>query len=150
MLSTLSPFHLAIPVSDLLETASFYEDVLGCTRGRESAAWIDLNLFGHQLVLHQVTRRDPQGHDQPTNPVDGEDVPVPHFGVVLEWDAFAALVARLHEVGTGFVIAPTTRFEGRAGEQRTCFLRDPSGNCLEFKTFKDPSMLFARDLDKYE
>ena len=101
-------------------------------------------------MLHQVERHDSQGHDQPTNPVDGEDVPVPHFGVVLEWDAFAALVARLHEAGTGFVIPPATRFKGRAGEQRTCFLRDPSGNCLEFKTFKDPNMLFARDLEKYE
>ena len=149
-MSTLSPFHLAIPVSDLLETVAFYESVLGCKRGRESGAWIDLSLFGHQLVLHQVERHDSQGHDQPTNPVDGEDVPVPHFGVVLEWDAFAALVARLHEADTGFVIPPTTRFEGRAGEQRTCFLRDPSGNCLEFKTFKDPNMLFARDLEKYE
>jgi extradiol dioxygenase family protein len=131
-------------------TAAFYEGVLGCTRGRESTAWIDLSLFGHQLVLHQVEGRDPHCHDQPSNPVDGEDVPVPHFGVVLEWDAFAALVSRIQEAGAGFVIGPTTRFEGRAGEQRTCFLRDPSGNCLEFKTFKDPTMLFARDLDKYE
>jgi len=148
--SVLSPFHLAIPVSGLHETAAFYEGVLGCTRGRESTAWIDLSLFGHQLVLHQVEQHDHHNHDQPTNPVDGEDVPVPHFGVVLEWDAFAALVSRIQEVGTGFVIGPTTRFEGRAGEQRTCFLRDPSGNCLEFKTFKDPSMLFTRDLEKYE
>jgi extradiol dioxygenase family protein len=149
-LSSLSPFHLAIPVSDLNVTAAFYEGVLGCTRGRESTAWIDLSLFGHQLVLHQVEQHDRHTRDQPTNPVDGEDVPVPHFGVVLEWDAFAALVSRIQEVGTGFVIGPTTRFEGRAGEQRTCFLRDPSGNCLEFKTFKDPSMLFTRDLEKYE
>ncbi len=149
-MSSLSPFHLAIPVSDLNVTAAFYEGVLGCTRGRESTAWIDLSLFGHQLVLHQVEQHDRHTHDQPTNPVDGEDVPVPHFGVVLEWDAFAALVSRIQEVGTGFVIGPTTRFEGRAGEQRTCFLRDPSGNCLEFKTFKDPSMLFTRDLEKYE
>ncbi|MEK9528820.1 MAG: VOC family protein [Gammaproteobacteria bacterium] len=149
-MSSLSPFHLAIPVSDLNVTAAFYEGVLGCTRGRESTAWIDLSLFGHQLVLHQVEQHDRHTHDQPTNPVDGEDVPVPHFGVVLEWDAFAALVSRIQKVGTGFVIGPTTRFEGRAGEQRTCFLRDPSGNCLEFKTFKDPSMLFTRDLEKYE
>ncbi|MEK9585576.1 MAG: VOC family protein [Halieaceae bacterium] len=149
-MSSLSPFHLAIPVSDLNVTAAFYEGVLGCTRGRESTAWIDLSLFGHQLVLHQVEQHDRHTRDQPTNPVDGEDVPVPHFGVVLEWDAFAALVSRIQEVGTGFVIGPTTRFEGRAGEQRTCFLRDPSGNCLEFKTFKDPSMLFTRDLEKYE
>ena len=136
-MSNLSPFHLAIPVSGLHETVAFYESVLGCTRGRESAAWIDLSLFGHQLVLHQVERHDSPGHDQPTNPVDGEDVPVPHFGVVLEWDAFAALVSRIQEAGAGFVIGPTTRFEGRAGEQRTCFLRDPSGNCLEFKTSKN-------------
>ncbi|MEK9623950.1 MAG: VOC family protein [Halieaceae bacterium] len=149
-MSSLSPFHLAIPVSDLNVTAAFYEGVLGCTRGRESTAWIDLSLFGHQLVLHQVEQHDRHTHDQPTNPVDGEDVPVPHFGVVLEWDAFAALVSRIQEAGAGFVIGPTTRFEGRAGEQRTCFLRDPSGNCLEFKTFKDPSMLFTRDLEKYE
>ena len=149
-MSSLSPFHLAIPVSDLNVTAAFYESVLGCTRGRESAAWIDLSLFGHQLVLHQVEQHDRHNHDQPTNPVDGEDVPVPHFGVVLEWDAFAVLVSRIQEAGAGFVVAPTTRFEGRAGEQRTCFLRDPSGNCLEFKTLKDPSMLFTRDLEKYE
>ena len=149
-MATLNPFHLAIPVWDLDQTPAFYETVLGCARGRSSDAWIDLSLFGHQLVLHQIEGREQLGHDQSTNPVDGEDIPVPHFGVVLEWDAFAALVSRIQEAGTGFVIAPTTRFAGRAGEQRTCFLRDPSGNCLEFKAFKDSNMLFARDLEKYE
>ena len=91
-MATLNPFHLAIPVWDLDQTPAFYETVLGCSRGRSSDAWIDLSLFGHQLVLHQVEGRDQLGLHQSTNPVDGEDIPVPHFGVVLEWDAFAALV----------------------------------------------------------
>ena len=149
-MSALNPFHLAIPVSDLDVTPAFYEGVLGCARGRESASWIDLNLFGHQLVLHLVEGHNRIYRDQPTNPVDGEKIPIPHFGVVLEWEAFEALVLRVEGVGNGFVIDPTTRFEGRAGEHRTCFLRDPSANYLEFKTFRDLGMLFARDLEKYD
>jgi extradiol dioxygenase family protein len=142
----LSPFHLAIPVTDLAESLLFYEEVLGCERGRQSSDWVDLNFYGHQLVLHQVaTPREPSA----SNPVDGEQVPVPHFGVVLPWLEFEALAEQLGSLGAVFEIPPTTRFVGRVGEQRTLFLRDPSGNCLEFKAFRDPSRLFAADLEAY-
>ena len=142
----LSPFHLAIPVSDLLASLMFYEQVLGCGRGRQSTDWVDLNFYGHQLVLHQVAA--PQGTSA-SNPVDGEQVPVPHFGVILPWPDFEALAERLAALGAVFEIPPTTRFVGRVGEQRTLFLRDPSGNCLEFKAFRDPRRLFAADLETY-
>ena len=148
-MAALNPFHLAIPVLDLDQTPAFYEVVLGCSRGRASDAWIDLSLFGHQLVLHQACREDPQEQEPQTNPVDGENIPVPHFGVVLDWAAFDALVERIEHAGADFLIAPTTRFDGRAGEHRTCFLSDPSGNYLEFKTFKNLDSLFAQDLEKY-
>ena len=142
----LSPFHLAIPVTDLAESLLFYEEVLGCERGRQSSDWVDLNFYGHQLVLHQVaTPREPSA----SNPVDGEQVPVPHFGVVLPWPEFEALAEQLGSLGAVFEIPPTTRFVGRVGEQRTLFLRDPSGNCLEFKAFRDPNRLFAADLEAY-
>lgn len=147
-MTTLSPFHLAIPVSDLEQTCAFYEQILGCDRGRESETWVDLDFMGHQVVLHRVADHPVMGAE--TRPVDGERVPVPHFGVVLDWEAFAELSDRLVAKGVEFLIAPTTRFEGRAGEQSTCFLRDPSGNHLEFKAFKDPSMLFATDRQAYE
>lgn len=147
-MTTLSPFHLAIPVSDLEQTCAFYERILGCVRGRESENWVDLDFMGHQVVLHRAADRPVTGAEP--RPVDGEQVPVPHFGVVLDWEVFAALAERLVEKGVDFLISPTTRFEGRTGEQRTCFLRDPSGNHLEFKTFKDPSMLFSTDLQSYE
>ena len=145
-MTRLSPFHLAIPVSDLEQTCAFYERILGCVRGRESENWVDLDFMGHQVVLHRTA-------DQPAmepQPVDGERVPVPHFGVVLDWEAFTVLSERLVAKGVDFLISPTTRFQGRAGEQRTCFLRDPSGNHLEFKTFRDPSMLFSTDLQPYQ
>ncbi len=143
---SLSPFHLAIPVSDLQTSLIFYEDTLGCGRGRESADWVDLNFYGHQLVLHQVTASE---GPSASNPVDGEQVPVPHFGVVLRWPDFESLAEQLASKGLVFEIPPTTRFAGRVGEQRTFFLRDPSGNCLEFKAFRDPSRLFAADLEAY-
>ena len=143
----LPPFHLAIPVTDLPVSLLFYEEVLGCKRGRQSADWVDLNFYGHQLVLHQVAI--PKGPSA-SNPVDGEQVPVPHFGVVLPWPEFEALAGRLGSLGAVFEIPPTTRFVGRVGEQRTLFLRDPSGNCLEFKAFRDPSRLFAADLEAYQ
>jgi extradiol dioxygenase family protein len=142
----LSPFHLAIPVSDLQTSLIFYEDMLGCGRGRESADWVDLNFYGHQLVLHRFTTTE---GPSASNPVDGEQVPVPHFGVVLPWPDFESLAEQLASRGAVFEIPPTTRFAGRVGEQRTFFLRDPSGNCLEFKAFRDPSRLFASDLEAY-
>ena len=147
-MADLSPFHLAIPVSDLDATLAFYEVLLGCTRGRESNDWVDLNFWGHQLVLHRVERVAQA--EAGTNPVDGEQVPVPHFGVVLDWDVFRSLIGRLATQQCGFVLPPTTRFEGRVGEQRTCFLTDPSGNCLEFKTFRHPDRLFATDMETYQ
>ena len=142
----LSPFHLAIPVSDLQTSLIFYEDMLGCGRGRESADWVDLNFYGHQLVLHQVTTSEGRSA---SNPVDGEEVPVPHFGVVLPWPDFESLAEQLASRGAVFEIPPTTRFAGRVGEQRTFFLTDPSGNCIEFKAFRDPNRLFASDLEAY-
>ena len=147
LVTDLNPFHLAIPVKDLDETLTFYEELLQCSRGRESGDWVDLNFLGHQLVLHRVERAARDEID--TNPVDGEYVPVPHFGVVLDWDVFESLTERLAAQKCDFVIPPTTRFEGRVGEQRTCFLKDPSGNCLEFKTFRQPDRLFATDTDAY-
>ena len=148
LVTDLSPFHLAIPVTDLDETLAFYEELLKCSRGRESDDWVDLNFLGHQLVLHRVERAARDETD--TNPVDGEHVPVPHFGVVLNWEVFEALIERLVTQKCDFVIPPTTRFGGRVGEQRTCFLKDPSGNCLEFKTFRQPDRLFATDRDSYQ
>jgi uncharacterized protein len=135
------PFHLAIPVDDLDRAAAFYGTVLGLPRGRSSAQWIDWNLGGHQLVTHLV-----EGERRRTahNPVDGHDVPVPHFGLVLPVPEFRRLADRLRAAGTGFVIEPCVRFAGEAGEQWTMFLYDPAGNPLEFKAFADPGQLFAR------
>lgn len=136
----LSPFHLAIPVHDLAAARRFYGDLFGCSEGRSSVEWVDFDFFGHQLVAHQ----DPSRRAVHFNEVDGEDVPVPHFGVVLGWNAWEALAARLRRAGVKFVIEPGIRFRGEAGEQATLFLLDPSGNALEFKAFKDPSKLFAK------
>jgi extradiol dioxygenase family protein len=139
---SLPPFHLAIPVHDLAAARAFYGGVLGCPEGRCSETWVDFDLSGHQLVAHldaALRRRAPL-----TNPVDGQDVPVPHFGLVLPWDAWHALAARLTDAGQRFVIEPGIRFAGQIGEQATFFLYDPSGNALEFKSFRDPSRLFAR------
>ena len=144
----LAPFHLAIPVDDLITAAAFYEGVLGCWRGGETAEWIDLNFFGHQVVLHHATKNP--GREAFVNPVDSELIPVPHFGVVLDHVAFEALENRVRSSKTDFRIAPTTRFKGRIGEQRVFFLQDPCGNCLEFKSFSDPKMLFQRDHSSYE
>ena len=140
--SSLRPFHLAIAVHDLEATRSFYCDQLGCTVGREAPRWIDFNFFGHQVSVHLV-----DGDDSPiaTNPVDGDQVPSRHFGVVLDWENWQALGKKLKDSGQEFLIAPKTRFEGEPGEQGTFFLYDPSGNALEFKSFRDPSKLFATD-----
>ena len=133
-----NPFHLAIPVTDLIKAADFYQKILGCQRGRESESWIDFNLYGHQLVCHYVETPNKEN----SNPVDGDEVPVPHFGVVLNFDQFDGLVKKLKEKNQSFVIEPKIRFAGQPGEQRTMFLKDPSGNALEFKAFKNLDSLF--------
>ena len=138
----LSPFHLAFPVDDLNAARHFYSDVLGCEEGRSSESWIDFNLFGHQIVAHY--QEPAESTDEAVNPVDGHDVPVPHFGVVLPWDRWHQLADRLREKEVPFVIEPYIRFEGQVGEQATMFFRDPAGNAIEFKAFKDTSQLFAK------
>lgn len=134
----LQPFHLAFPVQDLALTHDFYTRVLGCRTGRRSDRWIDFDLFGHQIVAHLA----PAGQ-RTHNPVDGHEVPVPHFGVVLDWETWHQLAARLRQSGVQFVIEPYIRFAGQIGEQATMFFLDPSGNALEFKAFRDPEQLFA-------
>ncbi|MFN2333866.1 MAG: VOC family protein [Wenzhouxiangellaceae bacterium] len=139
-------FHLALPVTDLDQTRYFYQHLLGCAPGRESEHWVDLDFFGHQLVLHRVDR---QAHPcAPTNAVDGQQVPAGHYGPVLDWATWQQLADRLRGLGVEFVIEPHVRFEGQAGEQGTFFIRDPSGNHLEVKAFRDIEMLFAADLDR--
>ena len=134
-----NPFHLAIPVNDLVKAADFYENILGCQIGRASDSWIDFNLFGHQLVCHFVV----EANRLNTNPVDGDEVPVPHFGVILSFDQFDELVRQLKQKNHIFIIEPKIRFAGQPGEQRTMFLKDPSGNALEFKAFKNLDSLFT-------
>jgi hypothetical protein len=138
---SLSPFHLAIPVHDLAAARGFYGGLFGCPEGRSSAEWVDFDLFGHQLVAH--LDRSGRAHLQSTNAVDGQEVPVPHFGVVLPWQTWQELAGRLTRAGQPFVIPPGIRFAGQVGEQATFFLYDPSGNALEFKAFQDPQQLFA-------
>jgi extradiol dioxygenase family protein len=140
MIMPLQPFHLAFPVHDLAAARAFYAGLLGCPEGRSSDHWIDFDLCGHQIVAHLDPAAKPvEAH----NPVDGHDVPVPHFGVVLEWDDWHALAERLKAAGIRFGIAPYIRFRGQVGEQATMFFHDPSGNALEFKAFRDPGQLFA-------
>lgn len=134
------PFHLAFRVHDLAEARAFYRGVLGCGEGRSSDHWIDFDLYGHQIVAHLNPGIRTQNA---TNPVDGHDVPVPHFGVVLTMAQWEDLAARLHAAGVRFGIEPYIRFKGQPGEQATMFFRDPSGNALEFKAFADDAKLFA-------
>ena len=136
------PFHLAFPVRDLEATRAFYVDVLGCREGRSAPRWVDFELYGHQLSAHLRPNAGPVL----TNEVDGDAVPVPHFGVVLKWSSFHVLATRLKEAGVEFILEPRVRFQGEVGEQATMFLADPSGNALEFKAFRDPSKLFATAL----
>jgi len=136
-----SPFHLAFPVDDLASARRFYGTLLGCPEGRSSAEWIDFDFFGHQIVAHLSPPKPAEDHH---NAVDGHEVPVPHFGVVLDWDHFHALAERLRAGGVRFVIEPYIRFADQVGEQATMFFRDPSGNALEFKSFRDRSQLFAK------
>lgn len=137
---SLPPFHLAFPVDDLDAARRFYGTLLGCAEGRSCDEWIDFDFHGHQIVAHLSGNAG----DSASNPVDGHDVPVPHFGLVLSVDDWQALADRLKAAGTDFVIAPTVRFKGEPGEQATMFLRDPSGNALEFKAFANMGQLFAR------
>lgn len=136
-----SPFHLAIPVYNLKECRAFYTEVLNFEEGRSSDHWVDYNFFGHQLVIHYKPKTEEDTH---TNPVDGKDVPIPHFGVVLPWNDFQDFAELLKSKGIAFIIEPYIRFEGLVGEQATMFFKDPSGNALEFKAFKDMNQLFAK------
>ena len=134
-----NPFHLAIPVNDLVKATDFYENTLECQRGRASDSWIDFNLFGHQLVCHLVKKTNRAN----ANPVDGDEVPVPHFGVILSFNQFDTLAQKLKNKNQVFIIEPKVRFAGQPGEQRTMFLQDPSGNAIEFKAFQNLDSLFA-------
>ncbi len=138
----LTPFHLAVPVDDLQKARAFYGELLGCPEGRSSDHWIDFDFFGHQFVVHLKSSGEISKVIH--NPVDGHDVPVPHFGVVLEWEVWQDLADRLQEKGIQFVIEPYIRFKGQVGEQATMFFYDPAGNALEFKAFKDLGQLFAK------
>jgi hypothetical protein len=139
---TLPPFHLAFPVDDLAAARAFYGELLGCSEGRSANEWVDFDLFGHQIVAHLAPGLARQ---RSSNPVDGEDVPVPHFGLVLPMDEWKRLAERIGAAGVDFVIPPTIRFEGQPGEQATMFLLDPAGNALEFKAMADPAKLFAKN-----
>jgi uncharacterized protein len=135
-----TPFHLAFPVKDLEETKSFYGKLLGCEMGRSAERWVDFDFFGHQLSAH--LRPEALGNE-PFNEVDGKKVPVRHFGAILEWNQWHTLADKLKAEGISFIIEPYIRFQGQVGEQATMFFLDPSGNALEFKSFKDPSQVFA-------
>ena len=134
------PFHLAFPVDDLEAARRFYGGVLGCAEGRSSETWVDFDLFGHQIVAHLDPALD---DERRTNAVDGDAVPIFHFGLVLDVPTFERLAADLEEKNCDFIVEPRVRFEGQPGEQHTMFVRDPAGNALEFKAFADPSRIFA-------
>lgn len=139
---SIRPFHLAFPVHDLEAARRFWGGTMGCSEGRSSAEWIDFDFYGHQIVAHLVPGMKPA--DAGGNAVDGHQVPVPHFGVVLEMKDWQALADRLVAAGTQFAIEPHVRFRGQAGEQATMFFRDPSGNAIEMKAFEDLSQLFSK------
>ncbi len=139
---SIPPFHLAFPVDDLSAARSFYGGLLGCPEGRSAEDWVDFNLYGHQIVAHMAPEAV---RSRASNSVDGDDVPVPHFGIVLSIDEWKALAERLVEADTKFVIPPTVRFEGQPGEQATMFFMDPAGNALEFTAMSKPENLFAKD-----
>lgn len=140
-MNNIPPFHVAIPVHNLQECRKFYREILECEEGRSSDHWVDFNLFGHQLVIHYKPKSDSEDH---SNPVDGKQVPVPHYGVVLPWDEFHKLSEKLQQQGIDFIIEPYIRFRGEPGEQATMFFKDPAGNALEFKSFRDIGQLFAK------
>ena len=139
-MNNLSPFHLAIPVQEITTTRDFYRDVLGCKEGRSSDHWVDFDFFGHQLVIHLNQSKK---NIDTENIVDGKDVPVPHFGIVLDWKMFTQIEKRIRNK-VKFIIKPYVRFKGERGEQKTMFFKDPSGNALEFKSFKNIDQLFEK------
>ena len=142
----MTPFHLAFPVHDLEATRAFSGGLLGCKVGRSSETWIDFDFFGHQITAHRVARGSGQPASGPHGPgtlVDGKNVPGPHFGAILGWNQWHQLADRLRSAGIEFIIEPHVRFPGQPGEQATMFLADPSGNCLEFKSFQDSSRVFV-------
>ncbi len=152
-MATIPPFHLAFPVHSITAARDFYGGLLQCPEGRSDTHWVDFNLFGHQIVAHYSPEArsvvsssgESESGELHHNPVDGHQVPVPHFGVVLPWETWQALADRLSSHGIQFVIAPYIRFQGQPGEQATMFFLDPSGNALEFKAFRDLNDLFRRD-----
>jgi hypothetical protein len=133
-------FHLAIPVSDLDTANDFYINVLGCSKGRSSTKWMDFNFYGHQLVCHEVKK----SVNKDSNDVDGNNIPVPHFGIILEWNQFQKLSADLKSKNINFIIEPTIRFKGQVGEQAIMFLKDPSNNAIEFKSFRNNDEIFKK------
>ena len=133
-------FHLAIPVSDLDTANDFYSNVLGCSKGRSSTKWMDFNFYGHQLVCHEVKK----SVNKDSNDVDGNNIPVPHFGIILEWNQFQKLSADLQSKNINFIIEPTIRFKGQVGEQAIMFLKDPSNNAIEFKSFRNNDEIFKK------
>ncbi len=139
---SIRPFHLAVPVDDVQKARKFYRDILGCSEGRSAEQWVDFDFFGHQFVIHYKKKGDSE--ELHHNAVDGHDVPVPHYGVVLEWEDWEKLADTLNKQGIKFIIEPYIRFKGEVGEQATMFFLDPCGNALEFKAFKDISQLFAK------
>ena len=139
-MNNLSPFHLAIPVQEITTTRDFYRDVLGCKEGRSSDHWVDFDFFGHQLVIHLNQSKKNIDYE---NIVDGKNVPVPHFGIVLDWQMFTQIEKRIRNK-VEFIIKPYVRFKGERGEQKTMFFKDPSGNALEFKSFKNINQLFEK------
>jgi len=141
-MKTIQPFHIAIPVHNLPECRKFYREIIGCNEGRSSERWVDFNFFGHQLVIHYKPKNN--WNEIYSNPVDGKNVPVPHYGVVLEWNVFHEFSEQLKSKEVEFIIEPYIRFKGQVGEQATMFFTDPSGNALEFKSFKNSDQLFAK------
>ena len=139
-MNKLTPFHLAIPVDNIPICRKFYREVIGCKEGRSSEHWVDFNLFGHQLVIHY---KEKSNEEVNTNPVDGKNIPIPHFGVILEWNTFHKFYGELTKKGVEFIIEPYIRFKGLPGEQATMFFMDPAGNALEFKSFKDFNQIFT-------
>lgn len=141
MNTNIPPFHIAIPVHNLLECRKFYNEVLNCKEGRSSDNWVDFDFFGHQLVIHYKPKTEELLH---TNNVDNKNIPVPHYGVVLTWETFKTFSKELQNKGVNFIVEPYVRFKGDVGEQATMFFLDPAGNAIEFKAFKDISQLFAK------